>query len=105
MPYLLFFKKQQNLKLLSAANYSWRFIWLKRRPVCTTDLSNGINAFQSAYAENSHLNPFPVIHDNCRLLSYMLTVSGSLNCKQYEPISDCSHRSSLMRVYSVCFHG
>ena len=25
MPYLLFLKKQQNLKLSSAANYRWRF--------------------------------------------------------------------------------
>ena len=28
MPYLLFLKKQQNLQLLSAANYRWRFIGL-----------------------------------------------------------------------------
>ena len=26
MPYLLFLKKQQNLKLSSAANYRWRFM-------------------------------------------------------------------------------
>ena len=26
MPYLLFFKKQQNLKLSSAENYRWRFM-------------------------------------------------------------------------------
>ena len=105
MPYLLFLNKQQNMKLSSAANYRWRFIWLERCSVCTTELSNGINAFQNAYAENSNLSPFPVIHKTSRLLSYMLVVSDSLNCKQYEPISDCSHRSSLIRVYSVCFHG
>ena len=26
MPYLLFLKKQRNLKMSSAANYRWRFI-------------------------------------------------------------------------------
>ena len=29
----------------------------------------------------------------------------SLYCKQYAPRSDCSLRSSLNRVHSVCFHG
>ena len=34
MPYLLFLKKQQNLKLLSAAKYRWRFKGLDKFESC-----------------------------------------------------------------------
>ena len=49
------------------------------------------------------LNPIPPIHDNCRLLSHLLMYFGSQYCKHYGPRSDCSLRSSLNRVHSVCF--
>ena len=52
------------------------------------------------------INPFPTIHDNCRLLAHLpMYFGGSLYFKQYEPRSDCSLRSCLIRIHSVCFHG
>ena len=54
------------------------------------------------------LNPFPGIHNNCRLLSHLLVHFSSLFLKHYGPRSDCSDcslRSSLIRVHSVCYHG
>ena len=48
-------------------------------------------------------NPFPTIHNNCRLLSLLLEYFHDLYCKQYGPRSDCSLRSSLIRVHSDCF--
>ena len=48
MPYLLFLKKQQNLKLSSAANYSWRFksLWASSiQRVNTDDLFVFIHLF------------------------------------------------------------
>ena len=47
----------------------------------------------------------PAVHGYCRLLTYLLINFGSLYCKPYEPRSDCSLRSSLIRVHSVFFHG
>ena len=44
------------------------------------------------------------IHDICRLFSHLLMYFGSLYCKQSGPRSDCSPRSSLIRVHSVCFN-
>ena len=44
------------------------------------------------------------VNDNCRLLSYLLIYFGSLYCRQYEPRSDTSLRSSLIGAHSVCFH-
>ena len=46
-------------------------------------------------------NPFGAIHENCCLLSLLLTYFGGLYCKQYGPRSDCSLGSSLIRVHSV----
>ena len=37
-------------------------------------------------------------------LTYLLIHFRSLNCKQYGPRSDCSLRSSLIRIHSVCFY-
>ena len=49
--------------------------------------------------------PFPASHEFGRLLSYLLNIFlGSLFCKQYEPRSDCSLRSSLIMVHTVCCH-
>ena len=47
IPYLLFFKKRQNLKLLSAANYRWHFIGLLYSTKCWS-LSQNVGHF-SAY--------------------------------------------------------
>ena len=44
------------------------------------------------------------MYDNILLLSHLLMFLGSLNCKQYEPRSDCSKGSCLIRVHSACFH-
>ena len=41
--------------------------------------------------------------DLCRLLISSTYVLDSLYCKQYEPRSDCSFESSLIRVHIVCF--
>ena len=43
MPYLLFLKKQQNLKLSSAANYRWRFMGFKNIVFCTCAVRRGCN--------------------------------------------------------------
>ena len=52
-----------------------------------------------------NLNPFPVVHDKCCLVFLPLIMYiGGLYCKQYGPRSDCSLRSSLIRVHSVCLH-
>ena len=53
----------------------------------------------------SVFNSFPAFHDHCRLLSCLLLNLDSLCCRQYEPRSDCSLWSRLIRVHSVCFHG
>ena len=45
------------------------------------------------------------IHDNCRLLCLLLMHFGGLYCKYHGPRSDCSLRSSLIRVHSVCLSG
>ena len=37
------------------------------------------------------------------VFSFLLVCFGSVYCKQYGPRSDCSHRSSLIRVHDVCF--
>ena len=51
----------------------------------------------------SGFNPFSTIHNNYYLLCHLLLYFGSLYCKQYGPRSDCSIRSSLIRIHSVCF--
>ena len=45
--------------------------------------------------------PFPSFQDNCCLHSHLLMYFGGLDCKQYEPWSDCS--CSLIRFHIVCF--
>ena len=52
----------------------------------------------------TEINNFPASHDFCHLLSHLPMYLSSLYCKQYGPRSDCSLRSSLIRVHSVCFH-
>ena len=47
--------------------------------------------------------PFHAIH-KCCLLSHLLMYFGSLYGKHYGPRSDCSLRTSLIRVHSFCFH-
>ena len=42
------------------------------------------------------------IHDNGRLLSPLPLYIDTLYCKGYAPRSDCSLRSSLIRVHIVC---
>ena len=37
-------------------------------------------------------------------LSHLLMFLGSIYCKQYGPRSDCSLRSTLIWIHSVCFH-
>ena len=49
-------------------------------------------------------NLYLAVYDNCCLLTYLYIQFGSLYCKHYDPRSDCSIRSSLIRVHSVCFH-
>ena len=51
-----------------------------------------------------NFNPFLASYDNCRLPTYLLIHIGNLYCKQYGPRSDCSLRSSLIRVHSVRFY-
>ena len=46
---------------------------------------------------------FPPLMTSCCLLSHLPTYFGSLYCKYYEPRSDCSLKSSLIRVHIVCF--
>ena len=73
MPYLLFLKKQQNLKLSSAANYTWRFMslryfytlfflpnfhpadmqWSSYKPVVTSTVENCVDPDQMASSEAS----------------------------------------------------
>ena len=50
------------------------------------------------------LNYFPASHNLYCLLSHLLMFLGSLYCKQYEPRSDGSQGSSLIRVHIVCSH-
>ena len=50
------------------------------------------------------VNPFPAFHNICRLLSHLLMYFSGLYYKLYGPRSDCSLRSSLIRVHSICFH-
>ena len=50
------------------------------------------------------LTLIPAIHDKLCLLSHLPTYFCSLYCKQFKPRSDCSYRSSLIRVHIVCLH-
>ena len=54
---------------------------------------------------NIHFNPFPASHNFLlSALSSTSALKGSLYCKQYAPRSDCSFKSSLIRVHFVfCF--
>ena len=128
MPYLLFMKKQRNLKLSSAANYRWRFIGLKIVEfIVETAL---VVVYFCSYKINTSL-----LFDFCWLLSqrhlhcsiYLLTLkaprkkciwkcrllksSAANSCltlqtkyrsKQRGPRTDCSYRSSLIWVHTVC---
>ena len=49
MPYLLFLKRQQNLKLLSAANCMWHFLGKKITLSNTIKVSNNLDPVPSAY--------------------------------------------------------
>ena len=49
-------------------------------------------------------NLFPTVTTFVTCSSHLLIFLGSLYCKQYGPRSDCSIRSSLIRVHSVCLH-
>ena len=47
---------------------------------------------------------FSAIHGNCRLLSHLRMHFDCLYCKHCGPTPDCSLRSSLVMVHSVCYH-
>ena len=67
--------------------------------------SHSLNMRVQLWKWSLSLSPFPASHDFCGLLLLQLMFSGSWNCKQNGPWSDCSQRSSLIRFHSVCFHG
>ena len=83
MPYLLFLKKQQNLKLSSSAKIGGVLM----------------------------VNPFPTSHDVCRLFFCLFVFLCSLYCKRYCLRSDCPqgrflillYRAVAERVYSLFF--
>ena len=58
--------------------------------------SNCLHRLSTDDTSRQRVKPFPAIQDKC-LLSHLLKYFGSLYCKQFEPRSDCSFRSSLIR--------
>ena len=77
-----------------------RLLWLN-----TASVSLFLNTTRHKWVDkNCCFNFVLAIHDNCPLLSLQLMYFGGLYCKQLGPRSDCSLRSSLIRVHSVCFH-
>ena len=53
---------------------------------------------------NHILTLFPQVMTFCHLILCLLMLLGSLYCKQYGPRPDCSIRSRLIWVHSVCSH-
>ena len=50
-------------------------------------------------------NPFPAIHENCRMLRHLLFNFESLNYTNTMDLDQTAPRSSLIRVLSVCIYG
>ena len=50
------------------------------------------------------INPYTANHNNCRLLCHLLVILKVIFAKQCGPRSDCSSRSSLIWVHTVCLY-
>ena len=71
-------------------------------PFCKWNHLIGFKA--TAYQCRDQFNPEDAKHNNCRLLCFLPVTFESHCCKQCGPSSDCSYRSSLIWVQTVCLY-
>ena len=92
----------------------WQFMWI----ICLADNSRDMWKHYFLWKKKKkyfqilsaaivigmlRINPYSANHNNCRLPYHLLVILSHF-CKQCGPRSDCSFRSSLIWVHTVCLY-
>ena len=91
---------RQNWSIFLPSPLTQRLYWQSE----TFTVSNHWAKYEHLPWQN--VNSFTTTHNNFCLFALLKLYFGSLHvyCKHYVPWSDCSLRSTLIRVQSVCYH-